>query len=812
MRALPRGTVTFLFTDIEGSTRLLHELGGAYAEALAEHRRVLREAFRRHGGVEVDTQGDAFFVAFESTREAVAAASEAQAALDDGPIRVRMGLHTGKPQVAGEGYVGLDVHLGARVAAAGHGGQVVLSQWTRDELDAELVDLGEHRLKDFSEPVWIFQLPSDEQFPPLKTISNTNLPRPASTFVGRERERAEIVSLVREGARLVTLTGPGGSGKTRLAIEAATELVPEHKNGVFWVGLASLRDPALVLDTIAQTLGAKDGAAEHIVERELLLLLDNLEQVIEAARDLAALVEACPSLRLLVTSRELLRVRGEVEYAVLPLADPDAVELFCSRANVAPGDAVAELCRRLDNLPLAIELAAARASVLSPQQLLDRLSQRLDLLRGGRDAEARQQTLRATIAWSHDLLDDREQRLFARLAVFVGGCTLEAAEEVAGAELDTLQSLVEKSLLRHTDERFWMLETIRDFAIVRLNESEEADELRRRHAAHCLDLVESLAPHLRGSAQTAAFERLDAEHANLRAALQFGADHDPELLVRLGGGLGYFWLVRGHIDDATRWVREGLHTGAGDARARGLLLCIVGRAALTQGVTEEARALFDEARLLARECGDHGSYATALRNLGELAAGQGDGSSARAFFREALAVSGAHGEEWTAGATAVNLSDLALAESRWTDAYELGERGAAQLAEIGDQVAAATGLYNAAVAALRLGKLPNSRNLLERAAAVGSGDPGVVAFVLEALAWLLACAGRGAEAAEALGCAGMELERQMLSRGPSGEAIHSEARRLAAESMPAETFEPTVARGRNVPLEVAVQRALVNLD
>src|SRR6266511_5357059 len=292
MRELPTGTVTFLFTDVEGSTRLLHELGDGYADALAEHRRALREAFRAHGGVEVDTQGDAFFYAFESAKAAVAAAQAGQEAIAAGAIRVRMGLHTGEPQLTEEGYVGIDVHKGARIAAAAHGGQVVCSKATRELVDAELTDLGEHLLKDFSEPVWIFQL-GEERFPPLKTISNTNLPWPASSFVGREREVSDVVELLQDGARLVTLSGPGGSGKTRLAIESAAELVPEFRNGVFWIGLGALRDPALVVETVAQTLGAKDGLAEHIGERELLLLLDNFEQVVEAAPELASLLESC---------------------------------------------------------------------------------------------------------------------------------------------------------------------------------------------------------------------------------------------------------------------------------------------------------------------------------------------------------------------------------------------------------------------------------------------------------------------------------------------------------------------------------------
>jgi Adenylate and Guanylate cyclase catalytic domain len=445
---LPADTVTFLFTDVEGSTKLLHELGAeAYAEKLAEHRRIVREACSVRGGVEVDTQGDAFFVAFPTAREALETARSITEELASGPITLRIGLHTGRPLLTDEGYVGEDVHFAARVAASAHGGQVVLSQATRALIDEgySLVELGEHRLKDIPEPVAIFQL-GEAQFPPLKTISNTNLPRPASSFVGRERDLEEVLARFERGARLLTVTGPGGSGKTRLALEAAATLVPEYKAGVFWVGLASLRDHALVTETVAQTLGAKDGLAEHVGERELLLLLDNLEQVIEAAPELSSLLQRCPNLTLLVTSRELLRVQGEVEYPVPPLAEAEAVSLFCERAQTAASEEISELCRRLDALPLAVELAAARTKALSPAQILERLSQRLDLLKGGRDADRRQQTLRATIDWSYDLLSPEEQHLFARLSVFAGGCTIEAAEDVAEADVDTLLSLVEKSL------------------------------------------------------------------------------------------------------------------------------------------------------------------------------------------------------------------------------------------------------------------------------------------------------------------------------------------------------------------------------
>ncbi len=399
-RDLPTGTVTFVFTDVECSTRLLEELGAdAYGELLSRHHEVCRSAWAAHGGVEVDTAGDAFFVAFPTASGALAAAADAQEALDELGLRVRMGVHTGEVSLGETGYVGFEVHRAARIAAAAHGGQVVVSGAAAAEAGAaELLDLGEHRYKDVDEPVAIFQL-GRESFPPLKTISNTNLPRPASSFVGRERELGDVIARFGEGARLVTLSGPGGSGKTRLAVEAAMTLVSKMKAGVFWIGLVALRDPMLVTETIARTLGAKSDLESHIGEREMLLLLDNLEQVIEAAPELSGLLRACPKLRLLVTSREPLRVDGEVEYPVPPLAESEAVALFCERARSEPSDDIRELCARLDNLPLAVELAAARTRALSPDQILARLSESLDLLRGGRDADDRQQTLRATIEW-----------------------------------------------------------------------------------------------------------------------------------------------------------------------------------------------------------------------------------------------------------------------------------------------------------------------------------------------------------------------------------------------------------------------------
>jgi|SRR5579862_2595969 len=575
MRAeLRAGTVTFLFTDVEGSTKLLHELGAeAYAAALAEHRRIVRGACVAGGGVEVDTQGDAFFLAFSSPGEAVGAAQAITDGLSSGPITLRIGLHTGAPLVTDEGYVGEDVHLAARVAASGHGGQILLSKATRELVGGlSIIDLGEHRLKDIEEAVSIYQLGS-RPFPPLKTISNTNLPSQVSSFIGRQRERDEIVSMLSNGARLLTLTGPGGSGKTRLAIEAAAELVPEFKAGVFWVGLSALREPALVSEEIAQALGAKRNLAEHIGEREMLLLLDNFEQVVEAAPGLSQLLERCPRLKILVTSRASLRVVGEVEYPVPPLAESEAVQLFCTRSQLEPDGTIGTLCRRLDDLPLALELAAARTRALSPAQILERLSQRLDLLQGGRDADPRQQTLRATIAWSHELLDDSERELFARLAVFRGGCTLDAAEEVAAADLDTLQSLVEKSLVRRTDERFWLLETIREYAAERLTADPEVAELRRRHALYFLAFAEAADASMVGGEQAMALARVDAEHDNLRAALEWARDsRESELLLRLVAALGHYWENGGFSHDIDVWLPLALECGSSPAPARMSLL------------------------------------------------------------------------------------------------------------------------------------------------------------------------------------------------------------------------------------------------
>src|SRR5262245_49802445 len=496
MRELPSGTVTFLFSDIEGSTSLLRELGDAYAEALAEHRDVMRAAFSEHDGVEVDTQGDAFFAAFPRASDAVSAAAEIQSRLAPGPIRVRIGVHTGEPQITDEGYVGLDVHRGARVCAAGHGGQVLLSQTTRDLVDVETSDLGEHRLKDLLEPQRLFQL-GTEEFAPLKTLDWTNLPVQTTPLIGRARELAEAGALLRE-KRLVTVVGPPGAGKTRLALQLAAEAVDEFEN-VWWVGLQEIRDAALVEPTIASTVGAKSELADYLRDRDALLLLDNVEQLLDFAPRLAELLGASRGLKVLTTSREPLRLTLEQQYPVPPLPEDDAASLFAERArsvrpDFAANGAVAEICRRLDGLPLAIELAAALVRLLPPDVLLERLEQRLALLTGGaRDLPERQKTLRATIEWSYELLDAQEQKLMARLSVFSGGWSLEAAEAVCEAQIEALASLVDKSLSREQHGRFSMLETIREFGLERLAELDPSGETRRRHAAYFLAAAEERA-------------------------------------------------------------------------------------------------------------------------------------------------------------------------------------------------------------------------------------------------------------------------------------------------------------------------------
>jgi predicted ATPase/class 3 adenylate cyclase len=807
---LPSGTVTFLFTDVEGSTRLLHELGAeAYAEALAEHRRLIRDACTREGGVEVDTQGDAFFFAFPTAPGALAAAAAFTEALTLGPIQVRVGVHTGTPFLTEDGYVGDDVHFAARVASSGHGGQIILSDASASLVEQTLTDLGEHRFKDIEQAVAIFQL-GEESFPPLKTISNTNLPRPASSFLGREAELAEVLSRIEQRARLVTLSGPGGTGKTRLALEAASTLVPEYKAGVFWVGLASLRDPALVTETIAQTLGAKDGLAEHIGERELLLLLDNLEQVVEAAPELSALLEACPNLSLLVTSRELLRVHGEVEYAVPPLAVPEAVSLFCARSGLEPSEEIAELCARLDSLPLAVELAAARTKALTVRQILDRLSQRLDLLRGGRDADPRQQTLRATIEWSYELLPPEEQPLFARLSVFAGGCTLEAAEAVADGDLDTLQSLSEKSLLRFSDGRYWMLETIREYAAGWL---EEVDT-QRRYVDHFVGLVSRLAgEHASITANAAVMDRLDVETANLRAVLRRLLEQRNGQALEVAAALAPYWLARGHFHEGLMWVEGALALDeARQDAVRGRALSEAADLSWSVGDLERARAYAAESLAFAESLGEPRAIAQALHDLAEVVTEEGDLEHAKTLYEEAIRR--AREVDYPAPGSLINLGEIAFLERDYELARELTLLAMGIFRERDNQLGRATGLLNLACVALYTGDVDDARSLLRESIGicVALRYGALSTSCVQACAAILAHTKRPREAASLLGAS----ERLLEEMGSRPEATERQMNEETQGLIRAELDDPEIAAawqaGREMALDQALSLALASID
>ncbi|MBA3400791.1 MAG: hypothetical protein H0U05_02265 [Actinobacteria bacterium] len=822
MRAdLPSGTVTFLFTDVEGSTKLLHELGAeGYAAALAEHRHLIRESCARHSGVEVDTQGDAFFFAFPTAPGALSAAGEMTETLASGPIQVRIGLHTGTPLLTDEGYVGGAVHFGARIAASGRGGQVLVSAPTRALLEpsdtvsqgVSLLDLGEHRLKDIEGAVSIFQL-GEDSFPPLKTISNTNLPRPASSFVGRGDELEEVLARIKVGARLVTLTGPGGSGKTRLALEAASSLVPEYKAGVFWVGLAALRDPSLVPETIAQTIGAKDGLAEHIGEREMLLLLDNLEQVIESAPELSALLSACPNLTLLVTSRELLRVQGEVEYPVPPLASPEAVSLFGERAQLEPSEEIAELCARLDNLPLAVELAAARVKALSPAQILERLSQRLDLLKGGRDADPRQQTLRATIEWSYDLLSPEEQELFARLSVFAGGCTLAAAEEVAGADLDTLQSLVEKSLSRFTNERYWMLETIREYAVERLDAACEREELSGRHADFVLQLASRI--EATGDVDRQLSTSFSLEQDNFREALGWaraGGHTDVEL--ELIGRPWPFWWGRGNADEGSRWVRAALAHSEGERTERRAKVLAAGAMfAHRRGDQDTLKTFAQESLAIARELNDVRAAVWPLIFLG-IWAGEGrDYAEARRRGEEALAAAREADNTQLVGVVLNNLAVVAIRQEDFTHAASLLEEALAVSRELGAFDDMTLESFNLADCFHQIGRPHDAVENVKQGLVLAHEAQNLrsLAFGFFLLAAFACREGRADErAAKLLGVA--EAVGDHVGEDLGSETEFQEIVRDLRAALGEQGYARSNADGRAMPLEEAVQFALASID
>jgi predicted ATPase/class 3 adenylate cyclase len=790
MAELPSGTVTFLFTDIEGSTALWEEAPEAMRAALARHDVLFEQAVQEHAGVHIRPrgEGDSRFAVFASAPAAVAAAIAIQRAFaaepwpTPRPIKVRIGVHTGEAELRDGDYYGSAVNRCARLRGIGHGGQVLLSEATtvlvRGNLPSgvRLRDEGKHRLKDLTQPEHVFQVTVPDlslSFPPLVSLDARphNLPIHPTVLLGRERAVAAVCTLLRQGARLVTLTGPGGTGKTRLGIQVAADLLDRFEHGVFLVELAPISDPALVPATIAQMLGLRDLGGrpvldtlrEYLRARSVLLVLDNFEQILPAAPVVADLLATSPGLRVLVTSREPLRLRGEHEYAVPPLALPEprqvatvevastspAVALFVQRAQAIRTDfaltdenapAVAVICARLDGLPLAIELASARVRTLTPQVIVERVERRLPLLTGGaRDLPARQQTLRATIDWSHDLLSEQEQRLFGRLSVFVAGCTLEAAEVVCNPgtpDVDVvsgLESLAVKSLIRQSDDpdsepRFAMLETIREYALERLGEGSEMACQRRRHATYFLAVAERAEPQLHGPEQRHWLNRLEVEHGNLRAALQWTVQEDEaEIGLRLGGALAHFWEVRGHHTEGRAHLTRVLQlTGARAFPApRANVLRNLGFLAHDQGDYAEARACHQESLAIMRDLGDRRGVARAQAGLAWVAFQVGDFALSRTLQEESLAIMRELGDREGAALALNGLGYIASVQSNHAEARTYHEESLAIMRDLGERRAVARSLAHLGWARINQRDHAGARTLLVESLTIirGIGDP-----------------------------------------------------------------------------------------
>ncbi|MGQ0571653.1 MAG: ATP-binding protein [Armatimonadota bacterium] len=699
MVGLPSGTITFLFTDIEGSTRLLEDLGDRYAILLADHHRLLRAAFQEQDGAEVESHGDGLYFAFPTARAALVAVIVAQRAVlthswpKDVRLRVRMGLHTGEPLRVEKGYVGIDVHRAARICTAGSGGQILLSQTVRDLLEDELPagaglrDLGAHRLKDLLRPERIFQvvhpdLPSD--FPPLRTLNvlPNNLTRQLTSFIGRHHEMGDVKRLLSDH-RLVTLTGTGGCGKTRLALQVGADLLETFPDGVWLAELGALAEHALVPQAVAVALGVREEPGRAMIEtltdylrsKRLLVVLDNCEHLVEAcARLTETLLRGCPHVRVLATSWETLGVPGEVTYHVPPLSLPDpeqppsverlmqseAVRLFVDRAllsqpafSITPQNAAAvtQVCRRLDGIPLALELAATRVKLLSVEQIARRLDDRFQLLAGSiRTSLSRHQTLRATMDWGFELLSEPERILLRRLSVFTGGLTLEAAEAVCSGNgieahqvLALLALLVDKSLVlaegNEDEARYRFLETVREYAREKLEQSSEAATMRARHQDWFLALAEEAEPHLAGKGQAIWLERLEREVDNLRAALEWNQTQarTAEAGLRLAAAMWYFWVMHSYFSEGRKWLEKAFASDEVSATVRAKALYGAGSLAYHQGDYARAASLGEQGLALSRAAGDELGTARCLAVVGLAAVGRGDYAKAAAVGDEALA-------------------------------------------------------------------------------------------------------------------------------------------------------------------------------
>src|SRR5579863_7459246 len=761
MPDLPTGTVTFLFTDIEGSTTRWEHNPEAMREAIARHDALLRSVITVHGGFVFKMMGDAVYAVFAVATDALAAAVAAQQAVNAeqwgevGSLRVRMALHTGAAQSRDQDYFGPTLNRVARVLSTGYGGQVLLTtvtqELTRDSLPAGVTvkDLGEHALKDLLRPEHVYQLvipDLSDEFPALKSLERHphNLPMQPTPFIGREREVASVCALLSQpDIRLVTLTGPAGVGKTRLALQVAAELSDQFADGLFLVALAPLSDPEQVIPAIIQTLGISDLSSQvpltllktSLKDKQMLLLLDNFEQVIDAAVVVAQLLAACPRLRIIVTSQVVLRVQAEREFAVPPLSLPnpkrlpdvmtlsqyEAVTLFISRAQAVKPDfvvtnanapAVAGICARLDGLPLAIELAAARVKYFLPQALLARLEQGLAVLAGGaRDLPARQQTLRGAIAWSYHLLATEEQQLFRRLAVFVDGCSWEAAEtvcrapgELEGDILNGLLSLVDKSLLRQQasvdgEPRFWMLQTLREFGLEVLASAGEMKVTREAHAEYYLGLAEEAEPHLQGAEQARWYAQLQQEHENLRTGLTFLLEQarvqagtpegqlQVEWALRLCVALNWFWMSRGFAREGLAFLEQALaHRSGVAAPLRAKALSVAGE--LAWSVEEDmkrAEMLCGESLTLYRELDDTEGIATCLNMLGSVARVRSQYALARSRLEEAAKLFNEIGDRWKQGQCHTELARVATEQGQYKQARELLEESLKLYQALGDQ-------------------------------------------------------------------------------------------------------------------------------
>lgn len=851
MDPLPTGTVTMLFSDIEGSTALLSRLGDRYGEALQAQRRIVRSAVSDLGGHEMGTEGDSFFMVFESAQDAVRAAVRAQLGLaahpwpDGAEVRIRMGLHTGEPARLDEGYVGMDLNKAARIAATAHGGQIVISAATRQLVAAtlpnghKLLDLGSHRLKDIEEPVRVFQvmvpgLPA--RFPPLKSIgAQTSLPVPPTPLVGREVELAELRARVQQpGVRLVTLTGPGGVGKTRLALALAGSLDQAFPGGVFFVPLAPVSSGDVMWKVIGDAVDADaeqppPAAVVHrLAGRRALLVLDNLEQLSEAAEVISGILEAAPLLVVLATSRGPVHLQGEIERAIPPLAAPDshdseviatsaAVRLFAQQAalvrhgfTVGPANAadIAAICRRLDGLPLAIELAASRVKLLPPRALLTRLGDSLDLAATDVGRPSRQQTLRSTIAWSYDLLSPELAQVFSHLGAFAGGCDLDAVATVACPPgLDPLQavgdlldaSLVTIQEMADGEPRIGMLEMIRVYAAEQLTRSEREDETRRRHAQYYAEFAEQANDQLRGPHQLTWLDRLEIEHDNLRAALAWSlevgpvapadAEHRFGLGLRLVNALSWFWYGHSHVADGRRWLELAIDQASG-AEGPQLARAVhgLGVLLLQQGEHDRGAAVLEQNIRVWRRLGDKPGLAKGLNSLGVGHRMLGRPDLARVELLESIELAREEGDPSRLSTALTNLAVVDLDCNRPEQAMVLLREAIGLDRDVGDAWAVSVGHGNLAAALVASGDAPAAHRLLTSTLSdvIGHGDLELIASTLEITAIALAALGADERAARLAGAgarirdgAGTPMagpDRALLDRG-----LASSRARMSAE-------------------------------